>query len=80
MESEIKELKNTALRNREHIIYKKTLIPSINGNKRTSLAITGIGQKTIKLTAYVSYEDILEFKNESESLESELYKIINTIY
>lgn len=77
-ETDIKELKTTALRNREHILYR-TIIPEINGNKRNPLRIAGVGQKAIRLDTYLNYESILKY-SDSGSLEEEMKKIINTVY
>lgn len=73
----IKELKNTAIFNREKIRFK-TIIANINGSDY-SIRISGVGQKSIKLDVYLSYDQIHDFKDEKK-LEKELYDIINTVY
>lgn len=77
-ETEIRELKNTALYNKKEILYK-TIIPEINGNKRTALRIAGVGQKAIKLDTYFSYRNLLKYETPN-SLESIIIKLINTVY
>ncbi len=74
-----KELINTALYNRKHLI-NSAIIPDIQGNKRLKLTINGVGKKTIKLTAYVNYDNILKFHEETGSIEQELYELINKVY
>jgi len=76
--TDIRELKNTALRNREHILYN-TIIPEINGHKRSKLRIVGVGQKAIRLDLYMNYQQILEYATPG-SLEAELKTMINTVY
>lgn len=77
-EIDIKELKNTAIKNRKHILYK-TIIPEINGYKRNPLRISGVGQQAVKLDTYYSYESILKY-SDAGSLEEELKELINTVY
>ena len=71
------ELKNTAKMNKNHL-KGKSLIVDINGSKY-ALQISGIGQKSVRLSLFVSYEDLIEYKNHHR-LENMLYEKINTVY
>ena len=70
------ELKNTAKLNKKHL-QGKSLIVDINGNTYP-LQISGIGQKAIRLSLFVSYEDLINYKNHKR-LENMLWDKINTV-
>ena len=71
------EVRNTARMNKKHL-KGKSLIVDINGSKYP-LQISGIGQKSIRLSLFVSYEDLIEYKNHKR-LENMLWDKINTVY
>lgn len=72
----IKELRNTSLRNKKNIKYK-TIIFNVD-NKPYLFRIMGVGQKSIRLDAYLTYDRLIEHSD--DPVESELIKMINTIY
>lgn len=73
----IQELRNTAKYNKGNL-KGSSIIAKIN-NDSYPLQISGIGAKAIRLSLFVSYEDILKF-NHNRKLEHMLYNKINTVY
>ena len=71
------ELKNTAKMNKNHL-KGKSLIVNIDGSTYP-LQISGIGQKSIRLSLFISYEDLIDYKNHRR-LEHMLWDKINTVY
>lgn len=71
------ELRNTAKLNQKNL-KGSSIIASIN-NDTYAMQISGIGQKAIRLSLFVSYEDLLKYKNHRR-LEHLLYDKITKVY
>lgn len=76
-ENKINELKNLSFRNKKNLMYKRVRV--IFDGIEYPFLIKGVGNKTIKLELFVSYEDILKNKDEG-IIETKLYDKINTVY
>lgn len=74
--SDVQRLKNTGQYNRKHLI-RKTIIADVDGSKYL-MSISGIGQSTVKLSLFLTYQDILN--NKDIGLTGKLYKMINKVY
>lgn len=74
--TDIQRLRNTALHNRRKLI-QSTVIANVD-DKNTLFKVSGIGKDAVKLTVFVSYQDIL--KNKDNGLTEKLYKMINKVY
>ena len=77
MDHKQEEIRNTAKRNKNNL-KGKSLIVDINGSTYP-LQISGIGQKSIRLSLFVSYEDLIKYSNHKR-LERMLWDKINKVY
>lgn len=75
-DKKINELRNTAKRNKQFLMYKTHLV-TIN-DKQYALKIMGIGAKKVRLDLFIDYESILE--NKDVGVEKILYNAINKVY
>ena len=77
MKQEQIELYNTARLNKDNI-KGESLIARIN-NDSYILQISGVGKKADRLSLFLTYEDILKYKNHRR-LETMVYRKINKVY
>lgn len=77
MDQQTKELINTAKFNK-NFLKGISVIVNINGNAYP-LQISGIRTKSLRLSLFVSYEDILKYKNHRK-VEHMLYEKITKVY
>lgn len=77
MDQQTKELINTAKFNKKHL-KGASVIVNINGSTYP-LQISGIGAKSIRLSLFLPYEDIIKYKNHRR-LESIVNQKINKVY
>lgn len=74
---ETTQFKNLALHNKKDVMFKKLRI-KLN-DVEYDFIIKGVGQKTVKLELYCSYESILLNKNNGV-IEKRLHDKLSTIY
>lgn len=72
-----KELKQTAKFNKKHL-KGCSIITKIN-NDSYAMQISGIGEKSVRLSLFISYDDLIKYKNHRK-LEKMIYDKINTVY
>lgn len=71
------ELKNTASHNKINL-KGKSIISNIDGSNY-ALKINGVGRSAVRLSLFVSYDDILRYHNHKH-LENVLFNMINKVY
>lgn len=71
------DLKRTAKRNKGHL-KGSSVITKIN-NDSYALQVSGIGEKSIRLSLFISYEDLIKYKNHRR-LENMIYEKIVKVY
>jgi len=77
MNDAAKELKQTAKINKKHL-KGASLITKIN-NDSYALQVSGIGEKSIRLSLFISYDDLIKYKNHRK-LEKMIYDKIVKVY
>lgn len=77
MNKAVTELKNTGKLNRKHL-KGASIITNIN-NDSYALHISGIGEKSIRLSLFLTYEDLIKYKNHRK-LENQIYNKIVQVY
>lgn len=73
----VEELRNTARYNKRHL-KGQSVIANIYNNSY-ALSISGIGKKSIRMSLFLSYDDLVKYQHHKK-LENMVYTKINTIY
>ena len=77
MSNTVNEIKNLALSQKPHLMYKSIQLSDNDINYQ--LQIRGVGKKAIKLELYLDYERISNLKDDG-TIEKQLWEKLNTIH